>query len=93
MLEKFLEVDKDINDKFDIGFSEFLFIQKRFGYYDDKFVILRKDVVFRLRFVFFKDVLDRLQQLLIIVFSFVYKFNVFLSSDYREIIFVYIMVR
>lgn len=93
MLEKFLEVDKDINDKFDIGFSEFLFIQKRFGYYDDKFVILRKDVVFRLRFVFFKDVLDRLQQLLIIVFSFVYKFNVFLLSDYREIIFIYITVR
>lgn len=93
MLEKFLEVDKDINDKFDIGFSEFLFIQKRFGYYDDKFVILRKDVVFRLRFVFFKDVLDRLQQLLIIVFSFVYKFNVFLLSDYREILFIYITVR
>lgn len=84
MPEKPLEADKDINDKFDTGLSEFLPIQKRSGYYDDKPATSRKDVASRLRSVFFKDASDRPQQPSTTVPSPVYKSNVSSSSDYRE---------
>ena len=60
--EKPLEADKDMNHKFDSDLSEFLPIQKRSGYYDDRPASSRKDVASRLRSVFFKDSVENPQE-------------------------------